>query len=477
MLDSSSSSSEELSSSSSSEEPATSSSSEEPSSSSSSEEVLIDIQGAFDDDFIPSAEKNDPGGVVLLAEVDESAQIRIQPTGSEGDTRTLTWDPTQLDVEGETSPLTLAEEDGEKQYTVYAQEALYPDETDDETSSAETAQRAAIDVKVTDAAGVEKRSDSVTAKKAEIAIYRDDKKFSGVENISVYAGEVLSLEVRLEDDPENTKYPTDIKWEISGKRLKDYNPAKEQNQKTELTSEDLTKKAIEFHWISGDLQKIEVSGKVGGATVTVSQSVNVMRPTVTITATSDGTMKGTFETGKVFITTHLRGAGGTRTQRVSAGGAIHFEATETGENIPGDKAWLQKINFVNQTSELTDGGQAPPFTVSNGLDIAFPYPGSNTDSAQDRADRRWERPDRKSFASSYNFTMYYLFRASSVSGAKWIPLRKVDWVISADGQCIDSNPPLNRDPWTGQSTMSINPADAEALVAPTWDNVIPINPQ
>ena len=73
--------------------------------------------------------------------------------------------------------------------------------------------------------------------------------------------------------------------------------------------------------------------------------------------------------------------------------------------------------------------------------------------------------------------MYYMFRASSVQGAKWIPLRKVDWVISADGQCIDSNLPLNRDPWTGQSTMSVNPADADALDSPAWDKVIPINPQ
>ena len=281
--------------SSSSGELSSSSSSEEAFSSSSSEEDLIDIQGAFDDDFIPSAEKNDPGGVVLLAEADESAQIRIQPTGNEGDTRTLTWDPTQLDVEGETSPLTLAEEDGEKNYTVYAQEGLYPEETgpEGETSTAETAQTAAIDVKVTDAAGVEKRTDSVTAKKAEIAIYRDDEKFSGTATISVYAGEVLSLEVRLEDDPENTKYPTDIKWTISGTRLKDYDPAKAKNQKKELTSEDLTKKAIEFHWISGGAQTIEVSGKVGGGTVTISQSVEVMRPTATIQATSDGTIKGT----------------------------------------------------------------------------------------------------------------------------------------------------------------------------------------
>jgi hypothetical protein len=416
---------------------------------------------------LPESEENDPGGVVLLPEADETAQILVCSTNNDDDTRTVTWDSSLLDLGGETSPLTLSEDDGDMTYPLTALPAFYPDP--DSTLST------TINLAVNDADGP-KGSDAVTAKQAEIAIYRDGEEFnSDFGPPNVYAGEVLSLKVVLKDSPDNTKYPTDIVWTVSGQRLKDYDPTKETDQATELSEDDLKAKNIEFHWISGGSQTIEVTGKVGGALRKTTVSVNVMRPKAHIVTTSDGTPKpdlvgnirdtGTYFTALAFI-------GLIPKQVVRIGGFIHFEGV-LDENIAGTFEWLQIVNYShNIQTQINDSTKS--WNLS-GLDIGFPY-ASKDNYTVDGPESFAIRLPTKALEYTSGLTMYYMYKPA-LEKAKWVPIRSVDWDFTFKAHCDDTNPPANADPWKmDQDDMAYNPADSDCLISPTWSYTIPHNP-
>lgn len=288
----------------------------------------------------------------------------------------------------------------------------------------------------------------------------------------MYVGEVLTLEVRLKN---STTPPTNVLWTISGTRLKDYDPDKATDQVSELQDADRTKTTIEFHWVSGGDQTIEVI--CDGAPQRAQVTVHVLRPTISVIATSDGTIKqdvtGNPLTTGTFFNEMPNDLGGQRFQILNIGGWIYFEATQDG-NVVGDIGWLQVINYTTNTQTLTDGS-----TIGwnlHGLDGQSSYPGRNNYTV-DGPQSRVVRPNKEKLEYSAALTMYCMYK-SFVAGAKWVPIRSTDWDFTYKTHCYDiTNPPHNQDNWQmDQLDLSFNPPDAECMTSPTWDNVVPVNP-
>lgn len=281
---------------------------------------------------------------------------------------------------------------------------------------------------------------------------------------AVIVGQKMELLVRTNP----AEAMSNIQWTVPGQRVKDYTQSTSTGTKTDLAAGDLQGVNLDFYWIAGGSQTVQVAATVRGARLTAQVTHNVLAPTSVSMTSATGDV-GVGATGfpsdppmnlYYGIMTKV-GIRWTCTATAPAGG-------------DGDIAATQLINTDRKRTQ--NSGTAESF--SSGafvLDNTVPYDTAVAISAG--ASATWTSNDspstpltstlrRKSVTDLFH--TYFMYKPTGADSI-WVTLMRLDWHWAGETTRVGApagtgnswNPPTG----TGSDR---NPAGVASSELPTW---------
>ncbi|HEU6447731.1 MAG TPA: hypothetical protein VFV23_04765 [Verrucomicrobiae bacterium] len=272
---------------------------------------------------------------------------------------------------------------------------------------------------------------------------------------TVIVGQQINLTCALNvtNSALNNSMLQNFQWTVPGFAISNYVVAPDASSAFVATNFPTTKSNAVFYWVDGGLKQVQASATVNGTKVTGQAWLNVLRPTVTVTA----------YTTSVNVDTFLGDLGFHDTNTFAAG--ITFSNTIT---IPlgfsGSREWIQIVNpyrSYRDTNEvwwvLSDNGSGPY------LDTVYPYTNSaTTESVTVDSPEEPLLRGRNEVTANDSFKMWLMFKPT---GGNWIPLRIVNWNWSGIASLSGSNWSLTSRSWL------TNPPSVDAKTTfPQWKN-------
>ena len=247
-------------------------------------------------------------------------------------------------------------------------------------------------------------------------------------------------------------------WCIPGFRIKNYEANNQVGDVTALTEEDLDEASVAFYWVDGgDGRKVEYTLLVEGITCNGKATFDVKRPTSTMTTTTSSVSINEGP-GQYYYALRF---GDASTAPVTNG--IEFNCSvNIPEGFNGATAFAQLYSW-NRRLRSSSWPYRWQHLQGSGLDHSFPY-GSGTYC--DDSPTQGLLEDSKRAEVDETATMWFIFKPS-ISGAIWVPLRKVSWWWKGTADRVQDNQ------WELDSgDNSDNPASVDTTQHPEWTHNI-----
>lgn len=273
---------------------------------------------------------------------------------------------------------------------------------------------------------------------------------------------------------------TNVQWTIPGERIKNYTQSVGAGTRTELSAPDLQKVSIEFYWIGGGCQTVQVSAQVDGVAQTASATFKVLRPTMDrfkITTSSVSVMTDHFASPGNPVLGAYQG-----TPPPARFGCQWDAKVTTTAGGAGQIAFTQKI-LVNRTW-TNNAGVARHYTsggvlvLDDGLGIQYDGPqpisagGSATLDGWKYADSPWiplSASDRSASASE-RFELYLMYKPSG-GDSIWVTLGMAEWSWAGATTRIGA-PASVANNWNPATGAALTPAGSgsgtDSTQLPTW---------
>jgi hypothetical protein len=295
-------------------------------------------------------------------------------------------------------------------------------------------------------------------------------------NQTVIVGQKILLMVRTKP----AEAMSDIKWIISGKKIKDYPlhtvqpPAGLDSAiPTDLEPADLQGVNLDFYWIKGGNETVQAAATVRGTRLTASVSYAVLAPT---------NLSMTSVTGRVEVSDP--------NMRHAPGLALHFGTFATNPKKPGI-SWtfkatapaggagkLAATQLINPRRDITNNDDTPMSLNFGGdfvLDTTTPYKPA-VDIAES-AEATWKETDSpamtlpsviKAASANLHFKVYLMYRPAGEDSERiWVTVGLLEWFWQ--GKTTRTGDPAANH-WTAPIDVdnSHNPVGAASWDLPRW---------
>ena len=290
-------------------------------------------------------------------------------------------------------------------------------------------------------------------------------------------GQKIQLEVRSKPPGHSV---ANIQWTISGQRIKDYTQSVAAGVQTELSPADLQGTSLDFYWINGGNQTVQVSGQVDGTSKTTSVAYNVLRPTVD---------KFTVKTSRVSVTlSHFASPGSPvlaayQATPPPAKMGCQWDAKVTAPAAAEGKiALTQKIlvnrSWTNNAGTTRKFGSGGALVLDDGLGIQYSGPksiaagGSTTLNGPSYSDSPWIPllVSDKAASANERFELYLMYKHTD-SDSIWVTLRMATWSWAGQTTRIGA-PAAPANNWNLPSGAAMTPAGsangADSSQLPIW---------
>jgi hypothetical protein len=266
---------------------------------------------------------------------------------------------------------------------------------------------------------------------------------------------------------------TNIQWTVPGQKVRNYTQASSTASRTDLSAADLQGINLDFYWIAGGSQTIQVSATALGTTLTANVTHNVLAPTA-VTMTSVTGDVGVGPTGwpgdppmNLFYGKSPKvGIEWTCKATAPAGGDGEIAATQLNNS---DR---KRTSNAGLTESNDSGGTFM-------LDTTVPY--SASVAIAGGASATWISNDSPSTPLTSNlkkkslndlFRLYFMYKPNGADSI-WVTLARLDWHWAGATTRTGASG-NNWTPPTGASNDK-DPSGTASTELPTWtDNVTSI---
>jgi hypothetical protein len=272
-----------------------------------------------------------------------------------------------------------------------------------------------------------------------INILRNGQTISGTNSpTTVSVGEQIALTAYVSGGT-----PTSKSWTVPGNRIANYDPSLSTQQKTDLTSNDLSQNYLTYYWVDGaDNREVRYTVTINDRPYTARAKFNVKRPTSTMSAT---TATVTLGNAYIGLTNQYFGLWFGQPDDPSPTKGITFTASITKPSgMDGDFYLVQKINSASR-SKTPVGGSQVTRSGTNLLDGTFHYGNANQSPDEDSPGISLSfasNPcDYTQVAANDSFSMYLVYKPTVSGSSIYVPLRKLNWSWAGSGttsNCIGS---------------------------------------
>ena len=306
------------------------------------------------------------------------------------------------------------------------------------------------------------QSDDSSDSSSPAEIKRDEDQIDG--NWQSVAGELaralpgqkINLRLELASGPA----PTDLQWILPSKVFKDYTANAANGELIPIGTNDLNQEVVSFYWADSGTKVVKVKYKHEGVPGESEVTIEVAKPTTSLTATGSETTVGTIDNSPGPYL-YVLGVNFTGTVSVPAQFGV------------GKWAFMQLVTM--NCSAKADSSQDDPSVRQDGGTyydgISYPYAGEvpfdtgTTHGAEDLPNFPL-RTNYRQYAVHFPFTMYLMFTPPG-SASKPVPLVKLPW--SWEDAAIydpeaDPLSPWKKDPLNGVQVET----SSETSAHPTW---------
>lgn len=284
-------------------------------------------------------------------------------------------------------------------------------------------------------------------------IVRIDLRYEGKDvtgkTTTVEVGNRIPLDAKITPtslQPSGDKYA----WEIPPKVLKDYKHDASADPIVPLTSGDLTKIALSFHWLDGGSRVCKVTTNVNGISLGAEATFDVSRPVASISGSVvNGYPKIISDSGTAWILSTA---------------FVEFKR-ETFSNGTGEVCWTQVLDYT-QVIEMLGGivlRSYPPET--NGLDDDFTFSG-DPHKTFDAPSVDGNTNDFDWIQDHMDCVMFYMYRSVKPQ-SRWVPLRSIYWQVRANAYGTPGVAPVDYQ-IDASSYQYMSPSDSDATYPPDW---------
>jgi len=225
---------------------------------------------------------------------------------------------------------------------------------------------------------------------------------------------------------------TDTRWAIPGDRVKNYTQSVGSGVKTDLAAADLRNTSIDYYWISGGNQIVQVSAHVAGTKLSASVTYRVLRPVVDYFTTAISSVN-------ICVGNYIDPGTWLAAFQPPATPGNQWDAQVTAPaGGDGQIGFTQLIN-VNRTRTSNAGGTTTLSTGGDfdldgdlGIQYSGPQPIAAGGSAQLNGGRYSDSPanpltgDSSASTASDSFQLYLMYQSSEPESI-WVTLSKVNW--------------------------------------------------
>ena len=272
---------------------------------------------------------------------------------------------------------------------------------------------------------------------------------------------IVGQTVGLTGSPAPKDAVTSVKWDISGKYLKQWKGDNLKSTATLVSAAELASNAVSFFWCDGNSKAVKYTVKIAGAgqDFTASTTFNVLRPGHTINAKVTGTVGAdTNYAGnlQVVTTPYLHfGTGGIPLNPVP--GITFGVKLDSGWIFGGDTQWIQIASPNRQV--ITSDNVTHTYT-GTGLDTFYPYPPDSEGGATSDSPGQPLLGVGDIVADS--FQMWLMYRPL---GGNWVPLRIASWSWGGSGI---PNFTAGSNGWSLAGPYATLTPEADTTTYPVW---------
>ncbi len=275
---------------------------------------------------------------------------------------------------------------------------------------------------------------------------------------------------------------TNIQWTVPGQTVKSYTQSIGAATKTDLSVADLQAVDVDFYWIAGGNQNVQVAATVAGAVLTASVQFNVLAPTgVSFTGEQSETTLGPHFLWPLGLNAYNAATGHFGVQwnascTAPAGGKGQIAITQ-----------LITRNFTTTIAGVAQHMISPAQVLDDGLGIQYSGPqpiaagAAATLTGNSYADSPSARilPGMTVLNCSDQFTDFFMYKPSTPNSI-WVTLSRLTW--SWNGAATAAPPPPPPPPPSGFILGAHSPAGVTnqngvaSTTLPEWTaNYAPFN--
>ncbi len=281
---------------------------------------------------------------------------------------------------------------------------------------------------------------------------------------TVIVGQKMKLHVRTRP----TESMSDIQWIVPGERVKDYSPSEHTAKPIPLDAGDLQDANLDFNWIAGGTETVQVAATVRGSRLAAQVTHHVLAPTA-VSMTSQTGDVGVGATGiagdppmNLYYGTHAKvGIRWVCKATAPAGGDGEIAATQLVNDI-------RKRTYNAGNSESRISGEFM-------LDSTVPYDPAVPITAG--ASATWSSNDNPSSPLTSDFAKksanpsyrtYFMYKPDGTDSI-WVTLMKLEWHWAGETTRVGApaDPGNNWTPVSGASSDR-NPSGAASTELPPW---------
>jgi len=236
-------------------------------------------------------------------------------------------------------------------------------------------------------------------------------------NNTVIIGEQINLAIDLGSLPDSMTNQVSYQWHLPSDNFQSFDPTASSDPEEDFQSDDYQGDGMTFYLTTPNgNDEVSCDITIQGVTITVYGYLNVVGPTVNMTAE--------YQTGIEI----LNGSHNNATVQLGPEGnsqGIVFNSSDL-QNPRGFNGYTIFAQIVSSSTATSGSHNVFGDPISNKLDTAFPYPGSLPNfSVVDDPDFPLEGL-YSPFAWKESFKMYLLFLPNTPN-ANWVPLYETDW--------------------------------------------------
>ncbi len=286
---------------------------------------------------------------------------------------------------------------------------------------------------------------------------------------TVIVGKKIELMVRTRP----AEAMTNIQWTVPGQRVKGYTQSTTAGTRTELNASDLQGVNLDFYWIAGGTQTVQVAATVRGSQLTAQVTHTVLTPT---------SVSMTSVTGSVGV--GATGFPGDPPMSLYYGQSptVGIQWTCTATAPAGGDGVIAATQLNNSNRRRTQNSGTSQANSSGGvymLDTTVPYSAAVPVTAS--ASATWTSNDSPSTPLTSNlqeksvndlFRLYFMYKPAGADSI-WVTLMRLDWHWAGRTSRVGA-PGSAGNVWTPPTGVSsdVNPSGVASTELPTWtDNV------